>query len=347
MLRPSKYDRLHSKENHKDDSKHIEKSGKTINFIVHCNGSNIGNGVGIGNGNLNGGGGGSGDCDQSGNTGNTGNTGYTGSSGDDGPVCDSRCNLVCEQVYLQQTVSPSSVSRIGQELTWTLTATNISGKRISGALVVSSSLFGTVLLTDRGLNPGETVTVVYKMTLEQGDFQSNNLSSVAYVAVGIPTGTPGRYDPGTRVSPVVVTNVYVNLPELDLIGNIIATQTETGKDVRLELTLKNVGSLPIRFFDANLANIFVDCTPVIEGLNSPFRITEDKQLLLIRHPLLPEESLAVAVVSTNCLNCLNCLNCVECCLGDFPPQRCSIDYRYNSEQGPIMTNSITIPVTNA
>lgn len=336
MSRPSKYNKLPCKE----DSKVIsEKSGKTINFIVHCNGSDIGNGVGIGNGNLNGGGGGcGGDCGQSGHTGYTGTSGGTG---DDGPVCDSRCNLVCEQVYLQQSVSPTSVSRIGQELTWTLTATNVSGKRISGALVISSSLFGTVLLTDRGLNPGQTVTFIYKMTVKQEDIKSNNLSSVAYVAVGIPTGTPGRYDPGTRVSPVVVTNVYVNLPDLDLIGNIIATQTETGQDVRLELTLNNVGSLPIRFFGANLSNIFVECTPVIEGLDSPFRITEDKQLLLTRRPLLPGESLSVTVVSTNCPNC------VECCLGGFPPQRCSIDYRYHAEQGPIVNSSITISVTNA
>lgn len=343
-----KYNKLSLDEDSKLDSNKspiAKKLGKTVNFTVNCNGSDIGNGVGIGNGNLNGGGGGC--CNDNGHTGYTGYTGASGASGASGPdcdeplVCDSKCNLICEQVYFEQTVTPTYVSRIGQQLTWTLKVTNISGRRIPGPIVVSSSLFGTLLLTDRGLQAGETITLIHTMILEQSDFQSNNLSSVAFVALGVPTGTPGRYNSGTRISPIVVTSVYVSLPELDVIGTIISTQDDDGKDVTLQLTLTNIGYLPIRFFGANLSNIFIDCVPTINMVGSPFRITEDKQVLLTGRILLSGESITVEIVGTNCSAC------PTCCLGGLPPQRCSINYRYHAEQGPLVNQSVSVPVTNA
>ena len=69
------YNKKDDKKNDKDDKKKAEY-GQQINFTVHCNGSDIGNGVGIGNGNLNG-------CCSCG-------TGSTGSTGSEPIVCDSK-----------------------------------------------------------------------------------------------------------------------------------------------------------------------------------------------------------------------------------------------------------------
>lgn len=100
----------------------------------------------------------------------------------------------------------------------------------------------------------------------------NPLSNVAYVALGVRTGVPGEFTAGTRISSVVVTNLYINLPELDLVGTLFVERLETGRNIRLNLTLKNTGSLSVDFFRVNLTDIFVGCTPVIEQLGSPFKI---------------------------------------------------------------------------
>ncbi len=294
---------------------------KITNFIVHCNGSNIGNGVGIGNGNLNGGAGGNGNS-------SGGSSGGTG-----GDVCSAECNKVCEQIYLVQSTNIYSVSRIGQQIIWTWKATNISGKRIDSALVISSSLFGTIFLTDRGIDAGETIKVSRTITVDQDNY--NSLSSVAYVALGVATGVPGHYESGTRISQVVVNSIYVNLPELELIGTIFFTQFNSTRNIRLNLTLKNTGSLSIDFFLANLSDIFTNCTPVIEELGSPFRINENKRLLLVGHPLNANESISVSLVANDCPNC------EQCCLTS---QSCPIEYLFRTLQGPIVRQSITVPV---
>lgn len=318
-----------------------KKSCKVINFTVHCNGSDIGNGVGIGNGNLNGGGGGCGCGGDGGQTGITGITGITGNTGD-GPVCDSKCNLICEQIYLEQTASPVTVSRIGQEITWRFRATNVSGRRILGALVISSSLLGTIFLSDTGIDSGQTITVVRKITLDQEYSQSNPLTSVAFVAAGLPTGIPGNYTPGTRVSPIVVASVYINLPQLELIGNLNVLVGDTGNDIRLQLTVTNTGNLAVTFFSANLSDIFVgqddqECTPVIEEVGSPF-IVEDKQLILTSPQIGSGQSLSVTLIASNCPACL------QCCIGSVLPLGCLIEYSYNAEQGPTVDEAIRVSV---
>lgn len=319
-----------------EDSK---KKGKVINFVVHCNGSNIGNGMGIGNGNMNGGGGGCGCAGgQTGMTGQTGQTGITGTTGQTGMVCDAGCNAVCEQIYLEQTANPSSVSRLGQVITWTFKATNVSGTMIPGPIVISSSLLGTIFLTDRGFGAGETITVSTKLTLNQQNAQSPSLSSVAYAATGVPTGIPDRFTPGTRLSPVVVTAVFVNLPSADLIGNIEVTTTPNGENIKLTLTVKNTGSLDITSFIADLSPIFIKgCNPTIGLVGSPFRIGDNKQLILTTS--LTVGGSASVVVTAN-----NCPACQECCIGDFSSSSCPVDYRYHAEQGPDVTQSIRVPI---
>jgi len=133
-------------------------------------------------------------------------SGETGMTGD--MVCNA-CNLICEQIYLEQIVNPTSVSAVGKELTWTFKATNISGTRIIKPLVITLSYLGTLFLTDKGIDAGETLTITNTKAVEAGDVTVNPLTSVAFVSYGIPTGIPGHYNPGTRISPVVVTKVDI------------------------------------------------------------------------------------------------------------------------------------------
>jgi len=98
---------------------------KDVSIKLNCKGDNTCNGLGILNGVQNSGEGGGG----------------TGSTGGDGSVCRSQCNDICSQIHLEQLVSPNSVSRIGQELIYTYYVTNVSGRKISKPIVVSSSLF--------------------------------------------------------------------------------------------------------------------------------------------------------------------------------------------------------------
>ena len=181
-----------------------QKKNRGVKVTLNCNGSNVGNGVGIGNGNFNGGGGSS-EC--GGETGGyTGYTGYTGTTGGDQLICDSRCNLLCEQIYLEQLVSPHSVSRIGQELQFTFRVTNVSGKTITNPVVISSSLLGSIFVTDRGFDAGQTITINRNYLLKSKDLRQSTITSVAYAAYGIAI-RPGGYNPGERISPIVVAIV--------------------------------------------------------------------------------------------------------------------------------------------
>ena len=292
-----------------------EKKGDRIIFSVNCNGSDVGNGVGIGNGNLNGGGGGCG-----GDGGSSGHTGETGSTG--GLVCDAKCNRVCEQFYLEQTVDPTSVSRIGQELTWTLKATNVSGKRVTQPLVVTSSFFGTILLTERGVDAGETVTVVNKTVVEEADLRSSTITSAAFVSYGVPSGRPGGYNPGERVSPVVTTYVRVDLADVNVSGTLTV---RTGTGTVLDLAVSNVGSIEVTYFKADLALVFADCDPRLEApIGSPFTIV-DKQLKL-NDVLAPGARLTVRI------------------LADCDPSSSTLNYEFSSDQGAILSRSVRLAI---
>lgn len=282
-----------SKQNRRSKRRPVEdieipkKAGIKISF--NCNGSNIGNGVGIGNGNLNGGGGG-GCCG-----GNNGQSGNTGSTGETGPnVCPNACNLVCEQVYLEQTTDTFSVSKIGQPVVFTFKSTNISGADINSPLVITSSLFGTFFLTEEGLKSGQTLTTVHRYFAKREDFEAGSITSAAFVSLGVSTGIPGQFTPGVRVSPVVTAFVQVVLPNLD-----VSAVLTVGTHNDLKLTFKNIGTLDIVNISANLEQIFAGCTPtLVNPIGNPF--TLGNKTLNFTGTLAPGGSLSVEVIGSKC-----------------------------------------------
>lgn len=202
----------HHKKNNIEEFTYKKDFDRGVKVVVNCNGSNIGNGVGIGNGNLNGGGGGNGD---GGGSGYTGYTGYTGNTGDTGgQVCDTICNVVCEQIYLEQFANPENVSTVGDDIIWTIKATNVS-KSISRPLVISSSFFGTKILSLRGIDMGETIKYTVNSVLTANDLDQSIISSVAFIAYGIADDEIlGGYKIGERISPVLVTKATIDKPAI-------------------------------------------------------------------------------------------------------------------------------------
>lgn len=238
-----------------DNNKHKSKGtrGGKVLVTVNCNGSNIGNGVGIGNGNLNGGGGGNGNSSGGGATGST--CGTTGSTG------PSMCNTVCEWVFLEQNANPTFITDVGKTIVWYLKATNISGKDIPGPLVITSSYFGTVFLTDIPIVSGATFDKSVTTVVTEKDIQQSVITSAAFVSKGVATGVPDKFTPGDRVSPVVVTKVNVNPPAL----NINGTASVVDGDIKLSLSITNSGKIDIDKFELGLTDLFGTCIPILSA----------------------------------------------------------------------------------
>lgn len=170
-------------------------NSEKIVLTFNCNGSNIGNGVGIGNGNLNGGGSGSSDFESNDGSYN---------------VCKA-CTLPCQKFYLVQSFNKNIITSVGERLVATFSITNTSGGEVKGPIVLSSSLFGTIFVSDHIIDAGETVTLVKDYIVQEKDISSLILSIVSFIAAGISTGVPGRYNSGERYSDVVVDKLPVVL----------------------------------------------------------------------------------------------------------------------------------------
>ena len=296
-------------------SKDCEKS---INFTVHCNGSDIGNGVGIGNGNFNSGG--------EGCSGFTGFTGFTGNTGSDDLVCDSRCNAVCEQVILDVVASPRSVSRIGQEISWTYTATNVSGRKISRPLVISSSYLQTRLLSDHGMDSGETISVTIVSYVREEDLRLPRITNVSFVAYGVSTGIPDRFLPGERVSPIKTIRVATIIPDLNVSGSVVVSPTL----IRLNLVLKNEGPLNINRFIFEFGDLFQNEDPVvIVNPDDSFETVGNSLLRLVEGKIIASQTGYSVVVEAVRFGAHD-INFI-------------FQYSYGSEGGALITRTVILP----
>lgn len=114
--------------------------------------------------------------------------------------CITSCNLPCRQVYLEQIVQPTQAVP-GATTNWSFRATNISGNNISGPIVISSSLFGTMLLTSSVFTSGQTLTLSRTYVVPAGS-STIPITSVAFVAQSSNGTTVG-----TTISKVVVTTL--------------------------------------------------------------------------------------------------------------------------------------------
>lgn len=161
-----------------------ENVSEKFSLTFNCNGSNVGNGTGIGNGNFNGDGSSSSSCS--------------------GESSSGPCFLPCQKFYLVQSFNKAIITEIGEQLVVTFNITNTSGNDVSGPIVISSSIFGSIFVSDNIIAAGETIILVKNYIIQEKDVSSLILSVVSFVAKGVSTGVPGRYNSADRYSDVSV-----------------------------------------------------------------------------------------------------------------------------------------------
>jgi hypothetical protein len=185
-------------------------------------------------------------------------------------------------------------------------------------LVIVSSLFGTVLLSDNAVEPGETLTVVAQHIVSADDLATDSITSAAYVARGVATDVPDNFKAGERLSRVVVTSVHAILPNILVTGSVTTDSTST-----LTLTLRNIGPLEITDFSTDLGALFPDCEPTLAvPIGSPFTIVE--KILSLNTPLAPGASLTVQVLA----------NCA--------PKFLILRYLFGSAQGAVYSRTLIL-----
>ena len=121
----------------------------------------------------------------------------------DSAVCDSMCNIPCEQVNLVADIYPRMIRSTDQNATLTFVATNTGSQAINQPVILVSSLLGNILLSGSGLNPGETKTLSRPYSISNIPLPSNSLTNVSYVAYGM--SIPGGYAPGERLSKIITS----------------------------------------------------------------------------------------------------------------------------------------------
>ena len=119
-------------------------------------------------------------------------------------VCDSMCNIPCEQVNLVVEMYPRVIMASDRDVTMTFVATNTGSQNITSPVVIVSSLLGNILLSRTGLNAGQSVTVNRTHNIYNVPFPSHSVTNVSYVAYG--NQIPGGYSPGERLSKIVTTS---------------------------------------------------------------------------------------------------------------------------------------------
>lgn len=280
---------------------------------------------------------------------NTGTTGTTGMVPPDCPlVCDSQCNSICDQIYLELLSRPNLVSAVGQITTWVYKATNISGYDITHPLVISSSLFGTMILSNTGMVSGETLELTSTYAVRSTDVQE--ITNVSFVAYGVSTSTPGRYLPGVRVSSVVTGKIDVGSiggnPTMSLTGTVENTPSVCGitgtYDITVTLNFVNTGDVDITFFSIDITRYFENCS---------FSITQDPDnLFVIGLPSEPNNesiylapgasipSLGTYSITVKGYACNSCTGSSSCCLN----QTCTVPYSFAGTNSIIFNGTASI-----
>lgn len=241
-------------------------------------------------------------------------------------ICmNDKCNLVCEQVHLQQFVRPSIVNNIGKLTIWTFKATNVSGRDINRKLVISSSLFGPFLLTNR-FKSGETITINKEYQVTVTDV--GNISNISFVAHDISTSL-NHYKIGTRISPISEKEIIVDIvndASLLISGTICSSSPGDQINVISNILLQNNGNVPISNFTVDLSSVFNNCT-IGPGLSSfpklIFQFVQDpvRVQLISGNTINPGENYVIEMGGKcSCTNTSTCCNINECI----------VDYSYST-----------------
>lgn len=178
---------------------------------------------------------------------------------------NSVCNLPCERLFLQHNITLADDGMADLSFI----ATNVSGRRIRGPVLLVSSLLGNLMFAPEGFESGETkkLSKIYKIQVE--DYQQKYVSNVSFLAVGVPTSVPNQYTPGERLSSPVNERLATSTI-LDVNGKISVNGDQTTLTVNLQSWSQN----NIISFATNLDRIIRSgSTPVIQSGGDIFSIS--------------------------------------------------------------------------
>jgi len=118
-------------------------------------------------------------------------------------ICDSSCNIPCEQVNLVVEMFPKIITYNDKNINISYISTNTTSQSISSPIILVSSLLGNIILTTTGLSPGQSISINKSYSISNMSFPSNTITDVSYIAYG--NIIPGGYSPGDRLSKVITT----------------------------------------------------------------------------------------------------------------------------------------------
>lgn len=250
-------------------------------------------------------------------------------------VCDSACNILCEQVNLVVEMYPKMLSRTDQNITLTFVATHTGSQPVNVPIVIVSSLLpGTILLSNNGLNPGQTITVSRPYNISNMPFPSNSVTNVSYVALG--NSIPGGYSPGDRLSKVITTtSEFHSSPTGSVSINSSGEIIDAGEGLSIvTMSFTVTSGSPVTSISVPLSGIFniSEGIVVIRNPSNMFQIINNSLVLAPGQMLNPGVRYVVAV---------------EAVVNDQYPfctsQSCSLTYTASSATS---TNSNLIMVLN-
>lgn len=234
-------------------------------------------------------------------------------------ICVTGMDRLENQIFLEQIVNLEQVNRVGHEIIYVLKATNISGLDIKRPLVISSSLLGTKLLSIGEFNSGETIVLKESIILTDDYLVDPIISSVAFVAYGIETLVIGNYNPGLKISNVVVSNTRVILPQLDISGKVESSPDYT----KIFLKIKNNGILVVDKFILNIPGWISK----LES-NNIFELFDN--LLRLKSGLILQPDHEYNIIFYGSSQTTN--------------NHFIFQYNFKAEDGSLLTRSIAIPV---
>ena len=118
-------------------------------------------------------------------------------------ICDSSCNIPCEQINLVVEMFPKIITYNDKNINISYISTNTTSQTISSPIILVSSLLGNILLTATGLSPGQSISINKNYSISNMSFPSNTITDVSYIAYA--NVIPGGYSPGDRLSKVITT----------------------------------------------------------------------------------------------------------------------------------------------
>ena len=208
-------------------------------------------------------------------------------------ICDSSCNIPCEQINLVVEMFPKIITYNDKNINISYISTNTTSQTISSPIILVSSLLGNILLTATGLSPGQSISINKNYSISNMSFPSNTITDVSYIAYA--NVIPGGYSPGDRLSKVITTTSTFQSspsdgPTMNSSGEII----DGGDGVYImSMSFINTSNVNITVLNVPLSGIvnISDGVSIIRNPNNLFQLNNTTGSLV----LAPGQSLLPGV----------------------------------------------------